>query len=90
MISYCQQCRMMKNDHECKYVQCTKKLKSKVYCSKVSHSFSLFYITSTELDNLKECQWAILPTVFVLPQVLLFCFIHFHVGNTCKYPTFRH
>uniref|UniRef100_K1QIQ9 UPF0407 protein C2orf39-like protein n=1 Tax=Magallana gigas TaxID=29159 RepID=K1QIQ9_MAGGI len=35
MISYCQQCRMMKNgiDHECEYVQCTKKLKSDVYCS---------------------------------------------------------
>lgn len=58
MISYCQQCKMIKNgiDHECKYVQCTKQLKSEVYCSKVSHSFSLFYITSTELDNLKECQ----------------------------------
>eukprot|EP00105_Crassostrea_gigas_P042775 XP_019926923.1 PREDICTED: uncharacterized protein LOC105338041 [Crassostrea gigas] len=40
MISYCQQCRMMKNgiDHECEYVQCTKKLKSDVYCSEVTHA----------------------------------------------------
>nr|XP_034307344.1 uncharacterized protein LOC105338041 [Crassostrea gigas]XP_034307345.1 uncharacterized protein LOC105338041 [Crassostrea gigas] len=46
MISYCQQCRMMKNDLECKYVQCTKKLKSKVYCSKVTHA-------STPLSDIK-------------------------------------
>lgn len=63
MISSCQQCKMMTNgtDHECKYVKCTDKLKSDVYCSEVGHSFPLFYITSTELDNLKECQRAILP-----------------------------
>lgn len=95
MISSCQQCKMMTNgiDHECKYVKCTEKLKSDVFCSEVGHSCSLFYtlVTSTELDNLNECQWAILPILlFSFTQVLLLCFIHFNVGNTCKYPDFRH
>lgn len=93
MISSCQQCKMMTNgiDHECKYVKCTDKLKSDVYCSEVGQSCSLFYIPSTELSNLKECQRAILPILlFSFKQVLLLCFIHVHVGNTCKYPAFRH